>query len=152
MIQTPVVKENDVYGDVKDLMTLSYDAVKAYDAAIKRLEDTLSKTVFQEFKNDHEHQISELSAFLQSCCQELSEEDELKTFLTQGRIFIAELFGDKAIIAAMRSNEIDTTSAYKRLLNRKDIKNDLKQILEEGYECECRHLKWMESHVDYSFI
>ena len=38
----------------------------------------------------------------------------MKAILTQGKVVLADMFGDSAILKAMKTNEDDTVTAYDR--------------------------------------
>ena len=64
--------------------------------------------------------------------------------LTQGKVAMGALFGDKAILKAMKSNEDDTNTAYERAIKHKDIDNAAGPVLERGLADERRHRQWIE--------
>ena len=45
----------------------------------------------------------------------------MKALLTKGKVVIAGLMGDEAILQAMRTNEADTNTAYERAVNFKGL-------------------------------
>ena len=45
------------------------------------------------------------------------KEGDMKALLTKGKVVIAGLMGDEAILQAMRTNEADTNTAYERAVN-----------------------------------
>ena len=61
---------------------------------------------------------------------------------------IHNLMGDLTILRAMRTNEIDTTTAYGRINNYEDIPKEIRGILKQGLEDERRHLVWLEETLE----
>lgn len=132
---------------IKELVELDYEAVEAYEAAVNRLEDEDYKHQLQEFKNDHHSHIFELSEALNKNNHTPPTGPSAKQFLTQGKVVLANLFGDKAILRAMRSNEVDTNTAYERIVTHKDIHPDFEAIVQKGLADEKRHKAWLEKTI-----
>lgn len=133
---------------LKELTELDYAAVEAYEAAIERLENPQYKKKLQEFKMDHERHIKELSDLLEKSNHEAPQGSPLgKELLTKGKVILANLAGDKAILNAMKSNEIDTNTAYERMNDRQDKWSDAKDILSRGLQDERTHKEWLEKTI-----
>lgn len=130
---------------VQELLELDYDAVEAYEAAINRVENSTYKSKLSEFKMDHQRHITELSALLRKHNAEVPTGPSAKQWLTQGKVVLANLMGDAAILRAMVTNEEDTNVAYARMQGREDIWADAKDILRRGLEDEKRHKNWLQS-------
>lgn len=132
---------------VRSLIELDYDAIEAYDAAIHRLENANYKTQLKEFKEDHERHVRELSALLRKHRQEPPAGPSLKRVLTKGKVVVANIAGDKAILKAMLDNEEDTNQAYQTMLDRLDDWEDSKDILMRGLHDEKKHKTWIKKVV-----
>lgn len=133
---------------LKELIELDYDAVEAYEAAINRLESLEYKETMQLFKADHERHIQELSSILKQHNVEPPIEASLgKQWLTKGKVILANLLGDTTILKAMVSNEIDTNTAYEKVLAHENIWPDSIEIIKKGLEDEKRHKAWLENVV-----
>lgn len=145
---TTVGLQKDFLSALKGLVELDYDAIEAYEAAINRLENEDYKVTFRGFKSDHQSHISEISKFLESCNEAPPLGPSIKSLLTQGKVVLANLVGDNAILRAMRSNEIDTNTAYGRINNYEAIPKEIKEILKKGLLDEKRHLAWIEENID----
>jgi len=130
---------------IKELIELDRDAKEAYQAAIDRLNSQLYKEKLTSFMEDHERHIKELSGLLTKHLEEPPQEASVKQWLTKGKVVIANIIGDSAILKAMASNEVDTNSAYQRINERQDIWEDAKSILKKGWLDEKRHLEWLKS-------
>ncbi|MBN9230017.1 MAG: rubrerythrin family protein [Legionella sp. 40-6] len=129
------------------LCELDYDAVEAYEAAINRLDNPVYKEKLEEFKEDHQRHIQQITQLLKKHQLEPPSGPGVKQLLTQGKVVFAELLGDKAILHAMLSNEIDTNTAYERLTNYADEWIDALDVLNQGYEDEKKHKKWLETTI-----
>lgn len=141
---TKVGMQEDFTTALKELIELDYDAIEAYEAAINRLKNENYKSVLNEFKRDHQRHIQELSDFLNDKNETFPTGPSSKSILTQGKVVLANLMGDNLILRAMRSNEIDTNTAYGRINNYENIPEELKESLKKGLQDEKRHLAWIE--------
>ena len=112
---------------VDALMSLEHDAMKAYDSAIERLEDASSSAKIAEFKTDHERHLRELGEFARSIGV-TNDGGSMKSVLTSGKVAMADLAGDGAILKAMATNEEDTITAYERGSTQNAISPELQQI------------------------
>ena len=70
-----------------------------------------------------------------------------KQLLTKGKVILANMVGDDTILRAMKSNEIDTNTAYERMNGRKDIWPDAQDIIKRGLQDEKMHKEWLEATI-----
>jgi rubrerythrin len=129
-------------------MSLDYAAVEAYDASIERFINPEYKKQFHKFKKDHEDHIKNISNFCKEIGQDYPKGPGMKQILTEGKVVLAGLVGDQAILKAMKSNELETTTSYKQINTYPTIPANLKEVLKKGYEDEKRHLEWIEKELD----
>ena len=145
---TMVGMQGDFSSALKDLIELDYDAVEAYEAAINRLDNEDYKKALTEFKQDHERHISELSDLLREHGETPPKGASIgKQWLTKGKVLLGNIIGDDAILAAMKSNEIDTNTAYERMSIHDKIWDNAKDIIKAGLEDERRHKDWLERNT-----
>jgi rubrerythrin len=128
---------------VKDLLELDYDAIEAYKAAIERIENQDYKSKLVEFKADHERHTEELSQLIRELGDEPPKGPSAKQYLTKGKVVIANLIGDNAILLAMKDNEEDTNTAYERLNTHKHKPDMANDVLSRGRADEGRHREWL---------
>ena|SRR5579884_819595 len=140
-----------LHGDLKavlhQVIELDYDAVEAYRAAIARLEDADAKAALTGFMGDHERHVREVGDHLRAMGGEPPTGADAKRVLTQGKVVIAGLLGDRAILVAMKTNEDDTNTAYERVSARNDTSSELKALLNANLEDERRHRRWIEQRL-----
>jgi rubrerythrin len=129
---------------IENLLLLEHDAIAAYDTTIERLDDHRLKTQVMEFRQDHERHIQELGTIATRIGANRPTGGDAKEMLTTGKVALASLMGDKAILHAMRTNEEDTVTAYDRARKHADVPSDIRPIMERGYADEVRHRAWME--------
>jgi rubrerythrin len=146
-MSTLVGKQNDFKKALQELLELDYDAIEAYEAAINRIEDSVFKSKLNDFKMDHQNHVVAISSLLRSRNEEVPTGPDSKQWLTKGKVVLAGLLGDKAILAAMLTNEEDTNTAYERMASRPDVWEEAKVILQNGLQDEKRHKTWIESVI-----
>jgi uncharacterized protein (TIGR02284 family) len=132
---------------LKDLIELDYDAVAAYQAAVDRLHDLAIRDQLGEFMSDHQRHIQQLSGIVRELGDMPPTDKDLKAVLTQGKVVIGQLAGDKGILMAMKSNEDDTNEAYERALRRNDILPRAEGLLKQNLADERRHRSWIENRL-----
>jgi rubrerythrin len=142
---TKVGMQSKIEDAVKDLLELDYDAVEAYKAAVERLDNAEYKQKLAEFQKDHERHTTELTQLLRQHNITPPTEADAKKWLTKGKVVIAGLVGDNAILLAMKTNEADTNTAYERVAQRDDLWADGKDIVQRGWSDEKRHAAWIDS-------
>lgn len=140
---TTVGTEDRLEDLLTDLVYLDHDAVAAYEAAIERLQDPSYRAALEEFRGDHVRHITDLGAILRSMGCEVPQQGDMKSLLTQGKVMIGGLMGDRAILEAMRTNEDDTNTAYQRAVQHRDVPAQTLQALERAREDERRHCAWI---------
>jgi uncharacterized protein (TIGR02284 family) len=144
---TLIGNEASFVDTLKSLIELDFDAAEAYEAAISRLDDPLVRDQLGQFMSDHQRHIQELSALVRDLGQVPPTTSDIKAVLTQGKVVIGGLVGDKGILSAMRSNEDDTNQAYEQALKRNDILSRAEGILKQNLADERRHRSWIEERL-----
>ncbi|MGQ3888588.1 ferritin-like domain-containing protein [Legionella sp. CNM-1927-20] len=127
-----------------ELCELDYDAIEAYEAAINLLEKEGHIKKMEEFKEDHQRHVEEISNLLRKHQAKVPDGPSPKSFLTQGKVVLVNLMGDRAILQAMLTNEQDTNTAYERLNKYKDKWKDAVTILKRGLSDEKKHKRWIQ--------
>ena len=145
---TFVGQQEDLINAIKSLIELDYDAIKAYESATHRLQNDDYIETLNGFKSDHARHVKELSSYLTQHHQTPPHEADVKSVLTQGKVVIAGLINDEAILKAMLSNEEDTNTAYERICSRSDLPDDLLEILKRGLEDEKKHYNWIKQTLN----
>jgi rubrerythrin len=140
MVGTQVRFDEALY----ELCELDYDAIEAYKAAINRLENKEYVSKMEEFKQDHQQHVQEISNLLRKHQAKAPDGPSPKNILTQGKVVLANLLGDQAILKAMLSNEQDTNTAYERLNDHEEKWEDSLDILKKGLADEKRHKQWIQ--------
>jgi hypothetical protein len=100
------------------------------------------------FKEDHLRHTAELGEALRGMGVTPPSGGDIKSMLTQGKVVMAGLVGDEAILRAMRTNEADTNTAYERAVQFPNTQAEIRDILEAGLADERRHCAWILSQLD----
>ena len=140
---TTVGTETTLESLLEDLVQLDYDAADAYEAAINRLQEARFRDRLREFKGDHLRHIAELGDILVEMGRTPPKEGDMKSYLTQGKVVLGGLMGDKAILQAMRTNEADTNTAYERAVAFHGLNTETREVLQRGLQDERRHCEWI---------
>lgn len=142
---TKVGLQGDFASALKDLIELDFDAIEAYEAAINRLEKAEYKAKLTAFKGDHENHVRDVTQLLQQRQIEAPTGPCGKQWLTKGKVILANMMGDEAILGAMLSNEQDTNTAYERMNSHDDKWPESATILMRGLADEKKHKAWLEA-------
>ena len=136
---TTVGAESDLVILLADLVQLDFDAVDAYQAAIDRLDNPEWRATLASFRDDHLRHTAELGEALRGMGIVPPSGGDIKSMLTQGKVVMAGLVGDEAVLRAMRTNEADTNTAYERAVQFPDLHSGIRDMLEAGLADERRH-------------
>jgi hypothetical protein len=112
---TTVGTESTPPGLVENLLLLEHDTIAAYDQTIEPLQNPSHKQKIVEFRADHDRHVQELSRLAAAVGAMPYREGDAKQMLTTGKVALASIMGDSAILTAMRSNEEDTVTARARV-------------------------------------
>lgn len=146
---TFVGKQESFADAVKELVELEYDAIEAYEASIERLSNSGYQKKLTEFKEDHLHHIKKLTQVLQQHKETAPEgPDSTKQWLAKGKVVLSNLIGDIAILRAMKSNEIDTNSAYEHMCMHESIWEDCVKLMHDFLDDEKKHKLWLETTIE----
>jgi bacterioferritin (cytochrome b1) len=142
---TMVGNESDIKDLVKNLLYLEHDAIAAYDSCIERLNSRELASQISIFKQDHLQHVQVLAAMARELGIEAPTEGDMKQMLTTGKIALADMLGDTAILKAMKTNEDDTVTAYERAIRHEDAIPASKAFFMKAHQDEEKHRAWMET-------
>ena len=134
-------------GLVTDLILLERDAIAAYNSAIERLSNPDLGAKVAGFKDDHLQHLDTLQEMARQAGAEAPAEGDAKQMLTTGKIAMADLMGDGAVLKAMKTNEDDTVTAYERAARHDDARPGSRAFFEKALADEQRHRDWMQSRA-----
>ena len=140
---TLVGKQSEPVKLLRSLVELDYDAIDAYEAAIDRLDDAQIRTRLEAFCDDHRRHVATLNPIIQRFGGEPVLQGDIKRVLTRGKVVIGGLFGNRAILMAMKTNEEDTNTAYERAVAQVGLGADVTAILQSHLSDERRHREYL---------
>lgn len=144
---TTTMSADHVIDDLNELIELEYDAIAAYRAAIDRLDNPGYKSKLSEFMTDHQTHVEDLSRLVREEGGAVEEDGDAKKVLTKGKVVLADMVGDEAILKAMNSNEDQTNSKYEKAVEN-DYPGHIQSVLLKALEDERRHKTWVEATLD----
>ncbi|RFA26982.1 hypothetical protein CAI21_15575 [Alkalilimnicola ehrlichii] len=144
---TSIGTESDPLALLTHLIELDLDAVEAYEAAIQRLDDPQAREPLEEFKAEHIRHVDELSQVVHRLGGVPPQSADLHGLLAKGKVLIANLAGERAILSALRSNEEDTVQAYERAVGRPELDLALHELLARNLEDDHRHRAWLQAKL-----
>lgn len=143
---TDVLNSEEIISELNDLIELDYDAIAAYKSAIEKLEEQGLKNQLSEFLIDHQKHIKNLSQHVRDAGGEPADGPDMMKVLTTGKVAIAQLGGDDAILKAMRVNEEVTNKKYEHEAA-KNYPPDINSTLDSNLADERRHRAWLETAI-----
>lgn len=144
---TTLVSSDEVVTDLNNLIQLEYDAIAAYKAAIERLDTVSYKEKFTEFLGDHENHVTNLSDLVRSEGGTPEDSGDVKKILTKGKVVLADLSGDEAILKAMNANEKQTNTKYEEAVE-EHYPTNVEVVVQRGLADERRHKAWIEATLE----
>jgi uncharacterized protein (TIGR02284 family) len=144
---TLVGTQRDLSTLLEQLIELDYDAMDAYEAAVDRLQSPESRAQMIAFRDDHARHVRDLGTILRQSGREPPTGPDAKRSLVQGKVVIAGLMGDKAVLMAMTGNEDDTNTAYERCVSNDIVPSQVRETLRACLADERRHRAWIEDQL-----
>lgn len=150
LIMTTLVGTQTDFKDVIiDLLELEYDAIDAYQLAIKKVTDLKCKSALDEFLLDHERHVSEIKSFYLNKFDLPKSGDLIKGIMAKMKVAIGNITGsDINILRAMLDNEKDTNTAYDRVVKHPQLPLEIKEIFVKAFQDEQKHKKWLEDYIE----
>ena len=138
----------DLLKKLHSLAQLDRDAVAVYDDALARVTDVDVKTHFTEFRDEHSHHVTEISAAI---AQLGGTATDLKVdamgMVAEWVVKFRSMMGEKGPLHAMRSAESYHNSRYKDAVGWAIEDAALLSELQAFYAEEQRHLKYIEERL-----
>ncbi len=144
---TLVGLQTDLNSLLSSLIELDYDTIEAYDAAIERVQSEELRRQLKSCRADHLRHTDALSEVLREGGKEPPKGPDFKRVLTQGKVVVASVMGDRAMVFALRSSEADTNIAYQRAARHGAVPPQVRELLESHLADERRHRSWMDSEL-----
>jgi len=129
------------------LIELDLDAIEAYEAAIARLKDPGDRARLEGFLRDHRRHVTDLTILVEQRGAVAASHPDFKRVLTKGKVVLAGVAGDRAVLEAMRSNETTTTKTYEKAARDPSLPADARMVVERNFADEARHYAWIDQRL-----
>ncbi len=129
---------------LNDLIQLDFDAIRAYDRAIRMVDEDAVGTQLAAFKGDHERHVKDLSDAVRSLGGKPPAGNDVVGYLIEAFTAVGSAAGVRGALRAMQSNEMLTNDTYSRALAN-NFPADVRRIVERNYNDEKRHLAWINA-------
>ncbi len=141
------MENKDIIDELKSLVQLDIDATRAYSQAMDAIDIKFIKDSLDDFRNDHERHIYNLSPIITELGGTPPEKSpDLKGFLIAGFTMIRSQTGTEGALNAMETNEKLTNKNYGEACS-KDFPGHILTQLQANYSDEQRHLAFIQQHL-----
>ena len=135
---------DETYENIVDIIKLDIDAVNAYEQAIDSIEETLIQNRLENFKDDHQRHVDDLSDYLLINGRTPPDESpDFKGYLLEGFTSLRSITGTDGALKAMKTNEELTNKKYDEAVTW-DLEPKLAKIIKRNREDEQVHLAYIE--------
>ena len=139
--------ENEARSRLYDLIELDRDMIESYQRAVKKLSDFTLRSELHVFIDDYDRQVNELTPALQAMGVTPTRHASLRTILETGKIALAGLLGDRAILSTMKSNETRAVKEYERACEQLARRRPLIGTLTRGLGVARNHRRFIEDQL-----
>lgn len=133
---------------LNSLIHLDYDAMDAYETALKHVTDAPIRAGLQEFHEDHHRHTQKLAEWVEKLGGSPAKQHDLKSVLTRSKVAVGSLSENMGVFKAMHSNEQDVLDRYEHALATITEPPGLVTTLEHHRNDEIRHTNWIDNHLD----
>lgn len=137
----------DLCKELNELVRLDFDAIKAYQAAIERLDSAEYRRRLGEFLVDHERHTVELAEEVRALGGVPDDGPGAMRLLTTGAVKLGALGDDMGVLHAMNTNEAITNRSYEAAVERFEG-YPVQEIVARNREDERRHKAWIEQVLE----
>jgi hypothetical protein len=144
---TLVGTQTDLNSLLASIIELDFDAVDAYGSAIARVSEDAVRNALGAFKADHLRHIEELCPVLEASGRKAPQSSDYKHVLTAGKVVIAGLLGDAAVLTALKADEEDSNAAYEHACDSAVVPPRVRTLLRAALADERRHRTWIAQRL-----
>jgi rubrerythrin len=127
------------------LIKLDFDAIAAYEAALRRLDGEGVRRRLAEFTEDHRRHTRELSDQVSQLGGTPANGPGLMRILVEGTVVMGGLGHDKGVLRAMSKNESIINGSYEAALEKLSADSPAYDLVRRNREDERRHKDWIDS-------
>jgi hypothetical protein len=130
---------------VSELILLERDATAAYVRILPRLQSGPASEKISCFVETRQRRLAELTKMSFMLRSAVPDESAATHYLPTGRITVAGLDGDAAILEAMQAGENETVTAYERASGHPDAAPKCQAMFERCLRDALQHRAWVEN-------
>jgi len=135
---------SEILDGLNDLLQLDHDAIGAYQIAIDKLQDRDHANQISGFRLDHERHIRELNQLIAELGGTPKNEPHATGPFKQALQSLGGLGGDKGILMAWRTNELQVRTKYDTYASRAvHWPANVKRTIDRNALDEERHYRWV---------
>lgn len=147
-MSTSIGTEHTLGDMLNSLVELNHDCISAYDSALTRVDREDFRVRLRAMVADLRRHLDELKPHVEALTTNVSDTPSPKEILTKGRVVLAGLVGDEAILSALRRNQQDMQQALHAAVNYKGNTAKTRAMLEGQLRTETGHFDWLDGHAD----
>lgn len=132
---------------LNDLIKLDYDAIEAYEAAVKRADDDTLRNRLMEFLQDHQRHTQNLGQEVRRLGGSPADSAGMMRLLTEGSVLLGAFMEDRGVLKAMSKNEAVTNRAYERALEKLG-NHPAGAVVQQNRDDERRHKAWIDQQLE----
>jgi ElaB/YqjD/DUF883 family membrane-anchored ribosome-binding protein len=135
---------SEVLDGLNDLLQLDHDAIGAYEIAMEKLEDRDAAAQIAGYLRDHERHVRELNELIRDLGGTPHNEPHATGPFKEALQSIGALAGDKGILLAWRTNELQVRTKYDAYAARANFwPHEAKRLTDLNALDEERHYQWV---------
>jgi rubrerythrin len=140
----PPTATAEILDGLNDLLQLDHDAIGAYEIAMEKLEDRDHAGQIAGFLRDHERHVRELNELIAELGGTAVNEPHATGPFKQALLSLGALAGDRGLLIAFRTNELQVRSKYDRYASRANAwPTAIKRVVDRCALDEERHYRWV---------
>lgn len=145
---TMIEREASTRKLLENLTRYEYDVVEAYRAATERVSLLRETEMLASFGDEHLEQIRNLVGLSQTMGGKIVRAGDWRQLLTEGKVVVAGLVSELAVLTATTHNERKVLNAYERAASRSDVPEEVRAVLALHRNRAQRRHKWLTERVE----
>jgi hypothetical protein len=125
-----------------------FDVIEANRIALDRLEVPANRQLALDLRADYERSARLLSELLFEAGREPPTHGDIRRVMTEAKVAIGELAGDRGVLGALKSNENGLLLALERVAKTPGLSSTIEGRLEEELALSRRHLAEVDERLE----
>lgn len=145
---TMIGTEANTHKMIEHLLEYEYDVLEAYRSASGRLSHSQETATLASFEREHLEQIQNLAGITRTMGIRVPRAGDWHQIMTEGKVVLAGLVGELAVLRAVTHNERNVLNAYERAAARPDVPDEVRAVLALHRNRAQRRHKWLSERVE----